>query len=165
MAAFLGIKYVTLEWATHEGIVKRGDDGKYRPETATLEWLTHERARSAKCEHRSEFERERIRLTKAKADREELRLAALNRSLVSPDDVIELTKTVCLRIRNKMTASIPRIARSCYAAPNPKEATLAVRHEFDTLLVELSALKPGRRRGDLELVKDDTNGDRRSAAN
>jgi hypothetical protein len=163
MAAFLGIKYVRLEWATHEGIIKRDDAGKYHPETVTPAWLEYERGRSAKREHRSEFEQERIRLIKAKADREELRLAALNRSLVSTNDTIELVRTVALRIRNKMTACIPRLARACYSAPNPKEAISTARREFDGLLSELAALKPDRRRGQFEVVHDaDTNGESRS---
>jgi hypothetical protein len=165
MAAFLGIKYVRLEWATHEGIVKRDDAGKYHPETVTPAWLEYERGRSAKREHRSEFERERIRLTRAKADAAERRLAVLDHALVGTSDIIELTKTVALRIRNKMMVAIPKISRACYSAPSAKEATHAVRREFDILLGELSALKPDRRRGQFEVVHDeDTNGDRRSAA-
>jgi hypothetical protein len=160
MAAFLGVKRERLNWATHEQkIIERGADGFYHPEVVVPLWLEYERSSRARggTTH-SEFEQERARLYRVKADAAERKLALLDHDLVSTRDIIELTKTVCLRIRNKMVAAIPKIARSCYSAANPKEAVSAARGEFDILLAELAALKPDRRRGQFEVVHDE-NGD------
>jgi hypothetical protein len=163
LAAFLGIKRVRVSWATAEKIIERGADGYYHPEVVVPLWLEYERSIRARGGGHREFEQERARLYKVKADAAERKLAMLDRGLVGTADIIELTRTVALRIRNKMAAAIPKISRACYAAPSPKEATLAARREFDVLLGELVALKPDRRRSQFEVVHDE-NGDRRSAA-
>ena len=48
MAEFLAINASRLEWAGHEGIVKRERDGSYRPEIVTAQWLKYERGRNSK---------------------------------------------------------------------------------------------------------------------
>ena len=156
MAAFLAIQRVRMQWARREGIVERGGDGLYDLPIATAQWLKYERGRHAKGQRRSEIERQRARFIKAKADAAELRLATLNRSLASPDDIIERVKTVSLRIRNKLLTSLPRIARSCYSAPSATEAILAARREFDLLIAELSALQDGGSTTEFEVVNAST---------
>jgi hypothetical protein len=156
MAGFLTITPSRLEWASHQGIVKRERDGSYCPQVVTAMWLKYERGRNAKSARRSELEKARVRLTQAKAARAERQLALLDHALVSPDDIIERVKTVCLRIRNKMLIATPRIARVCYSSPSVNEAVLAARREFDVLLAELSALEEGG--SELAVVRDDTNG-------
>ena len=42
-----------------------------------------------------------------------------------------------LRIKSKLQAAIPRIARSCYHAPNVNEALKNARSEFDAVIAEL----------------------------
>lgn len=164
MANFLLIKRERLSWATREGIVSRDKDDLYRPEVVTPEWLAYERARSAKKNKRSEFEKQRARLTSAKAAEVERRLAIADGSLLSTDDIIETTKTVCLRIKSKLQAAIPRIARGCYHAPNVTEALFKARDEFDLLISELSALEGGARPTQFEVVNDaGGNGSERSA--
>jgi len=156
MAAFLGIKYVRLEWATHEGIVERDSQGLYHPEIVTAQWLTYERSRNAKSARRSEFERQRARLTRAKAEAAERKLAQLDHALVGTGDIVERLKVVCLRIRNKLLMSLPRIARGCYSAPSATEAILAARREFDLLIAELSALQDGGSTTEFEVINAST---------
>jgi len=76
MAAFLTIKRVRLQWATREGIIERGADG-YRPEIVVAQWLKYERQRIAKKAGRSEFERQRVRLTRAKAEEVERQIVSV----------------------------------------------------------------------------------------
>ena len=97
----------------------------------------------ARGKKRSEFERQRSRLTRAKAEAAERKLAMLDRALVGTGDIIERAKSVCLRIKSKLQAALPRIARNCYYAPNLTEALFKVRAEFDLLIAELSALEAG----------------------
>jgi hypothetical protein len=165
MANFLAIKRERLSWATREGIVERDADGSYRPEITVPQWLKYERSRSALKSKRSEFERQRARLTRAKAEAAERRLALLDRSLINGDDMIQSVKTVCLRIRSKLQAALPRIARSCYHSPHIREAQKSVRGEFDALLAELSALEDGAGPTQFEVVNDANGGGaERSAA-
>ncbi len=156
MAHFLAIKPVRLEWATHEKIVERGEDGFYHPEVVTPAWLAYERSPRARGRRKSsEFEKQRARLTAAKADAAERRLAVIDHALVGTQDIIEKVKVVCLRIRNKLVMSIPRLARSCYSAPSVSEAVLAARREFDVVLAELSALEDDGSSGEFEVVAVD----------
>jgi hypothetical protein len=160
MARFLGIKAIRLSWATTEGIVERDNDGLYHPAVVTPAWLAYVVSPRARNVNRgNEFERERARLTRAKAAMAELRLAVLDHALVGTDDIIERVKTVSLRIRNKMLMSLPRMARACYSAPNVKEATQAARREFDLLIAELSALQQDGIREEFEVVSDDVDGE------
>jgi phage terminase Nu1 subunit (DNA packaging protein) len=156
MADFLGIKRERLSWATREGLVSRNSDDSYQPEIVTPAWLKYERSRAAKKSGKSELEKERVRLTRAKADAAERRLAILDRDLISTAAIVEKTKTVCLRIRNKLLLSVPRIGRSCYAAASEKESITAVRREMDILLAELSALKNAGPPSNFEVVKDES---------
>jgi phage terminase Nu1 subunit (DNA packaging protein) len=154
MANFLGIKRVRLKWATlQQGIVERDADGFYRPEIATAQWLRYER-QNTKISRRNELEQERVRLTRAKADAAERRLAQLDRSLVSTYDIVDLVKMVCLRIRNRLLTATPRLARACYQSPSAREATLAARREVDVLLAELAALDQDGTRRELKVVED-----------
>jgi hypothetical protein len=141
MADFLAIKRERLAWASREGIVGREQDGSYRPETVTGQWLKYERGRHAKKSGRSEFDRQRVRLTKAKAEEVERRLAILDHSLLGTDDIVQTVKAVCLRIKSKLQAAIPRLAKACYHAPSLTEALFKTRGEFDLLISELSALE------------------------
>jgi hypothetical protein len=165
MAQFLAIKRERLQWATREKIVERAFDGSYHPEVVTAQWLRYERKRAAQKSGRSELEKQRIRFVKAKADAQERRLALLDHALVNGDDMVASVKTVCLRIRSKLQAALPRIARSCYHSANVTESLKNARGEFDVLLAELSTLESGDVRSNLEIVAD-ANGEspKRSAA-
>jgi len=123
MAAFLRVKPSRLEWAGKEGIVRRDPDGFYPCETVTAQWLEYERGQRAKGNRRSQLERERAALTRADLDSSAGTLRA-----------------VCLRIRSKFQAALPRLARGCYYAPGLQESLNKVRTEFDALLSELSSL-------------------------
>ena len=160
MAAFLGIKPSRLEWAGKEGIIKRDEQGRYPCETVTAQWLEYERALHAKGRKRSEYERQRARLTRAKAEAAERKLAMLDRALVGTSDIIERAKAVCLRIKSKLQAALPRIARSCYYAPNVTESLFKVRAEFDLLIAELSALEAGEHPTEFEVVVSDEDRER-----
>ena len=155
MADFLLIKRERLAWATRERIVDRDEDGSYRPEIVTGQWLNYERGRMQKKSRRSEFERQRARLTRAKAEAAERRLALLDRSLINGDDMIASVKTACLRIKSKLQAAIPRLTRSCYHAPNFTEALFKARGEFDLLITELSTLENGAAPTKFEVVADE----------
>jgi hypothetical protein len=160
MAEFLAIKAIRLSWATREKIVERDSDGLYRPEVVTAQWLAYERSPRARVRKRgSEFERARARLTLVKAQSAERRLAVLDHRLLATDDIVESVKMVCLRIKSKLQSAIPRLARSCYHAPSVTEAMFAARREFDAVIAELSALEDGGSRAELELVRDDANGE------
>jgi hypothetical protein len=163
MADFLAIKRERLSWALRTGIVSRDRDGSYRPEIVTGQWLKYERGRSALKSKRSEFERQRARLTRAKAEAAERRLAVLDRSLINGDDMIETARTISLRIKSKLQAALPRLTRACYHAPSLTEALKNSRSEFDLLIAELSALENGAGTGtsQLEVVTnaDDADGD------
>jgi hypothetical protein len=162
MAAFLGLKPARLEWGLHEKIVERGADGFYHPEVVTLQWLTYERAQADKRAGNNELERQRERLTKAKADIVERRLAEIDGSLIGSTAIVETLRTVCTRIRSKMQAALPRLTRACFHAPNLVEALKRSRAEFDILLAELSALKDlGTTK--FEVVKDESETIDRSA--
>jgi hypothetical protein len=154
MAAFLSIKRVRLSWATREAIVERDADGSYRPEIVTAQWLKYERGRIDKKAGRSEFERQRVRLTRAKAEEVERRLAILDHSLLGTDDIVQGVKTVCLRIKSKLQAALPRLTRACYHAPNLAEALKNSRREFDLLIAELFALEANGEATQFEVVTD-----------
>ena len=96
------------------------------------------------------------RLTRAKAEAAERKLAVLDRALVGTGDIIEPTKAVCLRIKSKLQAALPRIARNCYYAANLTEALFKVRAEFDLLIAELSSLEAGEDfHSEFEVVTDE----------
>jgi hypothetical protein len=154
MADFLLIKRERLAWATRERIVDRDEDGSYRPEIVTGQWLKYERGRMQKKAGRSEFERQRVRLTKAKAELQERALARLDGTLVNTDDIVQSVKTVCLRIKSKLQAALPRIARGCYHAPNVTESLKTARTEFDLLIVELAAWETGAMPAEFEVVRN-----------
>jgi hypothetical protein len=158
MADFLAIKQERLSWATRNGIIERDADGSYRPEIVTGQWLNYERGRMQKKAGRSEFERQRVRLTRAKAEAAERRLAMLDGALVNGDDMIQTAKTVSLRIKSKLQAALPRIAKACYHAPNVTEALFKARGEFDLLIAELSALENGAAPTQFEVITDADSG-------
>jgi hypothetical protein len=91
---------------------------------------------------------------RAKAEAAERQLALLDRSLVNGDDMIQSVKTVCVRIKSKLQAAIPRIARACYYAPNFTEALKSSRSEFDLVIAELPALKENGEATQFEVVTD-----------
>jgi hypothetical protein len=157
MADFLTIKRVRLQWATREGIVERSKDG-YCPEIVTGQWLSYERGRMDKKAHRNEFERERVRLTRAKAEAAERQLAVLDGSLLGTHDIVQSVKTVCLRIKSKLQAALPRLTRACYHAPSLTEASKNSRVEFDLLISELSGLENGAVPAQFEVVEDENRG-------
>jgi hypothetical protein len=160
MADFLAIKRVRLSWATREGIVERDADGFYRPEIVTGQWLKYERGRYAKKAGKSECEKQRARLTRAKAEAAERQLALLDRSLINGDDMIQSAKAVSLRIKSKLQAALPRLSRACYHAPSLTEALKNSRNEFDLLIGELSALEQNAAPAQFEVVtSDDADGD------
>jgi phage terminase Nu1 subunit (DNA packaging protein) len=105
MAAFLGIKPSRLEWAGKGGIVKRDPDGFYPCETIAAQWLEYERGQRAKGNRRSQLERERAALTRAKRELTELRLAAMREKLVDLDSSAGTLRAVCLRIRSPFDCS------------------------------------------------------------
>jgi len=84
----------------------------------------------------------------------------LDRALVGTSDIIERAKAVCLRIKSKLQAALPRIARSCYYAPNVTESLFKVRAEFDLLIAELSALEAGEHPTEFEVVVSDEDRER-----
>jgi phage terminase Nu1 subunit (DNA packaging protein) len=164
MAAFLGIQRVRMQWARREGIVERDANGLYHPEVVTRAWLAYERSPRARGRKRgSEFERQRARLTKAKAEAAERKLALLDHALVGTDDIVERLKVVCLRIRNKLLTAVPRIARACYSAPSVGEAVSAARSEFDLVISELSALQEDGIHAEFEVVSDAESAERSTA--
>jgi hypothetical protein len=62
-----------------EGVPVPADpDGFYPCETIAAQWLEYERGQRAKGNRRSQLERERAALTRAKRELTELRLAAIN---------------------------------------------------------------------------------------
>jgi hypothetical protein len=162
MADFLGTTETRMEWAYRNKIVEREPDGRYRPEAVTPKWLAYERSPRSRSKGRvsSGFERERARLTRLRAEEVSRRLALLDGSLLSTADIVETVKSVCLRIKSKLQAAIPRIARSCYHAPNVNQALKNARSEFDAVIAELSALENGAAAPrQFEVVTgDDTNG-------
>jgi hypothetical protein len=160
MAAFLAIKPERLEWAGRECIIDREKDKFYRPEIVTPQWLEYERERLAKKAGTSELEQQRVRLVRAKAEREERRLALMDRSLLSTHDIVESVKMVCLRIKSKLQAALPRLARGCHHALNVPEALRVARTEFDLLIGELGALDGAGTVQQFEVVRDDADGER-----
>jgi phage terminase Nu1 subunit (DNA packaging protein) len=160
LADLLRVLPERISQATNRGIIHRVDGSTdYDLDTAVGEWLEYERGLYAKGGKKSEFERQRARLTKAKAEVAERKLAMLDRALVTSGDIIERTKAVCLRIKSKLQTALPRIARGCYYAPNLTEALFKVRAEFDLLIAELSALEAGEaRHPEFEVVASDEDG-------
>jgi hypothetical protein len=159
MADFLAIKRERLSWASREGVISRDTDGSYRPEIVVGQWLKYERARMQKKAGKSELERQRVRLVKAKAERAERALALLDHSLINGDDMVQSVRTACLRIKTKLQAALPRLTRSCYHAPNIDEALKSARAEFDLLLSELSTLENDAAPAQFEVVNDDADGE------
>jgi hypothetical protein len=152
MADFLGIKRERLSWATREKIVEKDEAGWYHPEIVTAQWLNYERARATKKAGRGEFERQRVRLTKAKAEAAERRLAMLDGTLLGTEAIVESVKTVCLRIKSKLQSALPGLTRSVFHAPNLNEALRRSRAEFDVVIAELSALDNSTRAAEFEVV-------------
>jgi Phage terminase large subunit (GpA) len=157
MAEFISIDVNRLVWAGRKGIVSRDEDGWYRPEVVTHEWLTYERSRSTKSERKSTLERERTRLTRAKAEISELRLGVQRKQLMEVGASTEILRAACVRLRSKFSASSQRIARGAFHANSLNDALSNVRAEYDLLLSELSNLETAEVSSGLTLsvVKDD----------
>jgi hypothetical protein len=119
--------------------------------------LEYERAQHAKGKRRSLLERERATLTRVKRELGELRLAALRQKLVDLDERAAALRAVCLRIRSKFQAALPRVARRCYYAANLQKSVDKVRAEFDVVLSELSSLSEEdlMLEGSFQVVQDD----------
>jgi hypothetical protein len=143
MADFLGINDVRLAWAVRQKIVEPDKNGLYPVDVVTAKWLAYERGPRARSRGRegSEFEKQRARLTRLRAEGEARKLAVLDGSLTNNDDMVQLAKTVCLRIRAKLQTALPRIARGCYHAKDVTEALKVARSEFDVALSELAVLQ------------------------
>jgi hypothetical protein len=156
MADFLCVKRVRLAWGLTHGIVSHDGNGLYDPVETTRKWLEYERGPRARSRGRtsSDFEKQRARLTRAKAVAAERQAALLDRSLMSTNGITETVKTVCLRIKSKLQAALPRLARSCYHAANVQEALKNARSEFDVVIGELSALEHDGAIPQLEVVQD-----------
>jgi phage terminase Nu1 subunit (DNA packaging protein) len=141
LADLLRVAPERISQATNRGIVHRVEGSTdYDLDTAVGEWLEYERSQHAKTGKKSDFERERTRLTRAKAEAAELRLSVMRQKLVDLESNAGTLRAVCLRIRNKLQAALPRLARASYYAPNLQESLTKVRTEFDVLLAELSSL-------------------------
>jgi hypothetical protein len=139
LAAFLGIDPKRLERATHAGIVMR-EGSLYPLAAATAQWLAYERSQNSRSKRRSALEREKAAFTKARRELAQLRLATLRGEMVNVNETAGALKAVCLRIRSRLQAALPRISRACYYAPSMEEAAKKVRTEFDLLMAELSAI-------------------------
>jgi hypothetical protein len=157
MAAFLGIDQSRLERATHVGTVERRADKLYDPVPVTAQWLAFERARASSGKRRSQLEQEKAALTRARRELVQLRLSILRGEMVNVDETAGALKASCLRIRSRLQAALPRIARGCYYAPNVDEASRKVRSEFDLLMAELTALDKEALMSEtpFEVVRDD----------
>jgi len=161
LADLLRVLPERISQATNRGILHRVNDSTdYDLDNAVGEWLEYERALHARGKKRSEFEQQRARLTRAKAEAAERKLALLDRALVGTGDIIERAKAVCLRIKSKLQAALPRIARNCYYAPNVTESLFKVRAEFDLLIAEFSALEAGEHPTEFEVVVSDEDRER-----
>jgi phage terminase Nu1 subunit (DNA packaging protein) len=161
LAALLRVLPERISQATNRGIIHRADGATgYDLDSAVGEWLEYERGLHARGRKKSEFERQRARLTRAKAEAAERKLAVLDQALVGTGDIVERAKAVCLRIKSKLQAALPRIARACYYAPNLTEALFKVRAEFDLLIAELSALEADHDvHSGFEVVSNDEDGE------
>ena len=141
LALHLRVDAKRMDWAQQEGIIHRIDGTmEYDLHSAVGEWLEYERRKRETSKRRSELEREKAALTKARRELVQLRLSTLRGEMVNVNDTAGALKAVCLRIRSKLQAALPRISRGCYYAPNSEEAAKKVRTEFDLLMAELSAL-------------------------
>jgi phage terminase Nu1 subunit (DNA packaging protein) len=141
LADLLRVLPERISQATNRGVIHRVNGSTdYDLDSAVGEWLEYERAQHAKGKRRSLLERERAALTRIKRELGELRLAAMRQKLVDLDESAGALRAVCLRIRSKFQAALPRVARGCYYAASLQESVDKVRAEFDVVLSELSAL-------------------------
>ena len=147
MAAFLGIDQSRLERATHVGTVERRADKLYDPVPVTAQWLAFERARASSGKRRSQLEREKAALTRARRELVQLRLGVLRGEMVNVNETAGALKASCLRIRSRLQAALPRIARGCYYAQSLDEASKKVIERAAELRPENAgnAVLPGER--------------------
>jgi hypothetical protein len=141
LANHLRIDAPRLAWTTDQGIVHPIEGTKdYDLNSAVGEWLEYERRKRETSKRRSALEREKAALTKARRELVQLRLSTLRGDMVNVNETAGALKASRLRIRSRLQAALPRIARGCYYAQSLDEASRKVRSEFDLLMAELSGL-------------------------
>jgi phage terminase Nu1 subunit (DNA packaging protein) len=158
LADLLRVAPERISQATNRGILHRPEGSSdYDLDEAVGEWLTYERKQHTKGERKSTLERERTRLTRAKAEISELRLALQRKELMEVGASTGILRAACVRLRSKFSASLQRIARGAYHANSLNDALSNVRGEYDVLLSELSNLETGEVNSNslFAVVKDD----------
>jgi len=147
MAGFLQISIQKLLKLTHRGKISlfRGPDGvpvpgTYQLNKATadcLAWLQGNQEGKAL----SAFDTARAQRALAAAEVSRMRVARMSGSLIESESALEAIDTMILRLRAKLLAAIPRLAREVYRATSPQHASEIAETLVGEALMELRKLK------------------------
>jgi hypothetical protein len=146
-AGFLQISIRKLLELTHRGkisLCKSSDGvpvpGAYQLNKATAEYLSWLQG-NQDGKGLSAFDTARAQRALAAAELSKLRTARMSGRLIEAESALEAVDTLILRLRAKLTAAIPRLAREVYRASSPQHALEVTETLIGEALLELRKLK------------------------
>jgi hypothetical protein len=148
MAGFLQTTPQQLLKLTHRGKLSVFKDaqgvpvaGKYQLNKATAEYLAWLQG-NREGKSLSAFDDARARRALAAAEVSKMRVARMSGALVDSAAALEAVDKMILRLRSKLTAAIPRLAREIYRAANEQAALESAETLIGEALLELRKLQP-----------------------
>jgi hypothetical protein len=146
MAGFLKTTPQQLLKLTHRGKLEPLKDaqgvpvaGKYQLNKATAEYLAWLQG-NKEGKALSAFDDARARRALAAAEVSRMRVSRMSGALVDSASALEAVDTMILRLRAKLTAVIPRLAREVYRAQSPQQALESAETLIGEALMELRKL-------------------------
>ena len=147
MAGFLQISIRKLLELTHRGRISlfKGPDGvpvggAYQLNKTTAEYLSWLQG-NQDGKGLSAFDTARAQRALAAAELSKLRTARMSGRLIESESALEAVDTMVLRLRAKLVAAIPRLAREIYRASSPQQASEIAETLVGEALMELRKLK------------------------
>ena len=135
VARFLDVSPRRLQQLAKEGIIPSPQSGNYDLAGCTHAYLKFLHSKQPADD--PDFRVHRGRLIKARADRAELELDEIRRSIISVDELDRALEFVGASIRSRLTA-LPRKLAVRLCPEDPKHAEATIEAEVDSILEELA---------------------------
>ena len=134
LAALLGVSPRTVQTLAKDGVIPKAERGRFplAAVTAYCEFIRSDARRGP-----ADFQAERARLTRARADVAEIELAQRRGELLARDDVDQAMFGAFSRVRARLLA-IPSKAAPLVAMSDTNAAGVVLRKEINAALRELS---------------------------
>ena len=140
-SAFAGVTPGLVSQLVARGILTKGDDDKFDLSAVTKEYILHVRegrGRGAEAsESNIDYHVERARLTKAKADEQEIRAAIARGEAISVEDAKEAATSIGAAVQSQikaLRATLPPMLEGL----TPQQMTRKIAGETDKILTALS---------------------------